>query len=175
MDISNLSAQPTALPTAFPNCCLSLSTSLLSHLSTLLPKLPNFTLSIGSGSGLLEAMVTHLHPDVSIEGVEVNSSVNLYIAEEDMNVVSGTWDLLPRAAQAKAWMFVYPREPKLVTKYIEMYGDCGEVEMILWLGPRADWADYEESLRNSVFCDLSVQDVGLAEFEMLVTAKRPSR
>ncbi|KAL4956798.1 hypothetical protein BDW69DRAFT_68074 [Aspergillus filifer] len=174
MDSSEVSDQLTTSPTAFPNCCLSLSIPLLSRLSTTLPKLPDLTLSIGSGTGLVEALITHLYPNVSVEGVEVNSSVNLYIAEECMNTVAGTWDLLPRAAQAKAWMFVYPREPKLVTKYIETYENEGKVEMLLWLGPRADWPDYEGCLKDSVFCDLSIQDQdgGLAEFEMLVVARR---
>ncbi|KAL4941763.1 hypothetical protein BDV06DRAFT_193831 [Aspergillus oleicola] len=172
MEIHDLSAQLTSSPTAFPNCCLSISIPLLSHLSSLLPKLPHFTLSIGSGPGLLEALITHIHPNVSVEGVEVNSSVNLYIAEENMNTVSGTWDILPRAAQAKAWIFVYPREPKLVAKYIETYKNHREVEMILWLGPRVDWPDYEGCLKNSVFCELNMQDVGLAEYETLVVARR---
>ncbi|KAL4799077.1 hypothetical protein BDV19DRAFT_385757 [Aspergillus venezuelensis] len=178
MDVSEISDQLTASPTAFPNCCLSISNPLLSHLSFLLPNLPYFTLSIGSGSGLLEALITHLYPNVSVEGVEVNSSVNLYIAEERMNTVSGTWDLLPRATQAKAWMFVYPREPKLVTKYIETYEKEGKVEIILWLGPRADWPDYEGCLKDSIFRDLSIQDGqdgGLAEFEMLVVARRKTK
>lgn len=169
---SNLSASPTALP----NCCLTLSTPLLNHLVSILPKTPDFTLSIGSGSGLLESLVTLRYPNVSIEGVEVNSSVNLYIAEESMNIVSGTWDLLSRASQAKAWMFVYPREPKLISKYIETYGDpSGNVEVILWLGPRADWADYESCFRDSTFSELEFpEDVGMAPYEMLVAARRGS-
>ncbi|KAL5335364.1 hypothetical protein BJX70DRAFT_326976 [Aspergillus crustosus] len=168
MDITKISSLLSSSPKLYPNCCLSLSTTLVSHLHSLLPKSPAFTLSIGSGSGLLEALITHRHPDVLIEGVEVHASVNLYLAEQDINTVSGTWDLLPRAAQAKAWVFVYPREPKLVTKYIEMYGN--EVELILWLGPRADWADYECSFGNF---GLDVQKgVGEAEFEMLVVIRR---
>lgn len=169
---SNLSASPTALP----NCCLALSTPLLNHLASILPKTPDFTLSIGSGSGLLETLITLRYPDVSVEGVEVNSSVNLYIAEENMNIVSGTWDLLSRASQAKAWMFVYPREPKLINKYIETYGDSsGNVEVILWLGPRADWADYESCFRDSTFSKLELpEDAGMAPYEMLVAARRAS-
>ncbi|KAL4787509.1 hypothetical protein BJX76DRAFT_318770 [Aspergillus varians] len=174
MDVSQISPLLSTSPTALPNCCLALSTPLLNHLASLLPQTPDFTLSIGSGPGLLEALIAHRHPNVPIEGVEVNSSVNLYIAEQDMNVVGGTWDLFPRASQAKAWMFVYPREPKLVTKYIETHGDRpGSVEMILWLGPRADWVDYEACFRDSVFSQLSFpDDVGLAPYEMLVVARR---
>ncbi|KAL4809191.1 hypothetical protein BDV18DRAFT_131372 [Aspergillus unguis] len=171
MDQTLLDLSPS--PTAFPNCCLSLSTTLLDHVASVLPQTPDFTLSIGSGSGLLEALITHRRPNVSVEGVEVSSSVNIYIAEQDMNVVTGTWDLLPRASQAKAWMFVYPREPKLVTKYIEAYGHGRQgAEMILWLGPRADWSDYEDCFRNSVFSKLNVEEDGLAPYEMLVVARK---
>lgn len=162
----------SSTPTAFPNCCLALSSTLITHLASLLPQTPDFALSVGSGSGLLEALITHHHPNVLVEGVEVSSSVNLYIAEQDMNVVSGTWDLHPRAAQAKAWMFVYPREPQLVTRYIERFGDGDQTaETILWLGPRADWADYGGCFRHSKFSLLSFEDVGLAPYEMLVVAR----
>jgi hypothetical protein len=164
----------TENPTLYPNCCLSLSTPLLTHLASLLPKHPHFTISIGSGSGLLEALITTHHPDVRVEGVEVNSSVNLYIEEQDMNVVTGTWELCSRASQAKAWMFVYPREPKLVKKYIEMYGD-GDVGEILWLGPKVDWGDYEGCFEQSGFRDIRVYeggDIGGAEFEMVVVVKK---
>ncbi|KAL2824132.1 hypothetical protein BDW59DRAFT_147881 [Aspergillus cavernicola] len=170
-DIPQISTRLPPSPTAFPNCCLSLSTTLITHLSSLLPPAPNHTLSIGSGSGLLEALITHRHPNVSIQGVEVNSSVNLYLAEQSMNVVGGTWDLYSRAGQARAWMFVYPRDPRLVRRYFERYGNG--VQAVLWLGPRADWEDYEGCFRGEFgeleFCE-SV-DVGLAEFEMLVVGR----
>ncbi|RDW90117.1 uncharacterized protein DSM5745_01892 [Aspergillus mulundensis] len=171
MDLRQISALLSSSPAAFPNCCLALSTPLLARLASLLPTTPQFTLSIGSGAGLLEALLAYLYPSVPIEGVEVNSSVNLYVEEQDMNVVGGTWDLLPRASDATAWMFVYPREPKLVTKYIKTYG-LG-IKMVLWLGPRADWADYEACFRDSAYSHLSFEeDVGLAEYEMLVIARK---
>ncbi|KAF9890678.1 hypothetical protein FE257_005544 [Aspergillus nanangensis] len=174
MDISQISDKLSPSPQLFPHCCLSLSATLTAHLASLLPTKPAFTVSVGSGSGLLEALITHRHPMVSIEGVEVNSSVNRYIAEEDMIVVNGTWGLHSRAAQAAAWMFVYPREPKLVTKYIETYGDqAGGV--VLWLGPRADWADYESCFEDSSLWDVSLPaDVGLAPFEMLAVMRKKS-
>ncbi|GKZ30563.1 hypothetical protein AbraIFM66950_009574 [Aspergillus brasiliensis] len=173
MDIPHL----TDSPTPFPNCCLSISSTLINHLARLLPPKPAFTLSIGCGSGLLEALILHNHPHLQITGIEVSASVNRYLAEEDFDVVSGTWDLYARAPQAAAWMFVYPREPKLVSKYIEMYGDGSEssVQMILWLGPRADWADYEPCFRDSPFSDVSIPDpdeVGLVGFEMLAVMRR---
>ncbi|CAL00406.1 hypothetical protein An15g02520 [Aspergillus niger] len=131
--------------------------------------MPAFTLSIGCGSGLLEALILHNHPNLQITGIEVSASVNRYLAEENFDVVSGTWDLYARAPQAAAWMFVYPREPKLVSKYIEMYADDengseSSVQMILWLGPRADWADYEPCFRNSSFSDVSIPGESMASW-----------
>ncbi|KAK1145555.1 hypothetical protein N8T08_004113 [Aspergillus melleus] len=174
MDISETFTQLSPTPTAFPNCCLSISTTLLSHLASLLPQTPSFTISIGSGSGLLEALLSLQHPDVSIEGVEVNSTVNRYIPEQHMNIVHGTWDLHPRVKDAAAWMFVYPREPNLVSRYLNEFVG-GQAKVIVWLGPRADWADYEPCFRGSaVFADVQVQeDVGLAEFETQSLIKAP--
>lgn len=141
---------------------------------SLLPKKPGFTLSIGSGSGLLEALIAQNDGDVPIKGVEVNSTVNRYITEEDMYIVGGAWGLSSLAQQAAVWMFVYPRDPKLVSKYIDTYGDDA-VEMIVWLGPRVDWADYELCFRRSPFSDLRFpEDVGLTPYEAVVVARKPS-
>lgn len=173
MDTSQISCQLSSSPRAFPNCCLGISSTLVAELASTLPKKPGFTISIGSGSGLLEALIAHRHPNVCVEGVEVNSSVNRYISEKDMNIVGGTWDLHPRSSQANAWMFVYPREPKLITKYIDTYGDH-EVEMIIWLGPKADWPDYERCFCDSSFSNLSFPDGnGTTPYEMLTIARKP--
>jgi hypothetical protein len=70
-------------------------------------------------------------------------------------------------------MFVYPREPKLIMKYIDKYGAYG-VEMIIWLGPNADWPDYEACFRDSSFSNLSFPEGGgLTPYEMLTIARKP--
>lgn len=116
----------------------------------------------------------HNDENLSVQGVEVASTVNRYIAEEDMHVVGGGWGLCPSAQQAAAWMFVYPRDPRLVTKYIETYGH-DSVELIVWLGPRVDWADYVPCFRQSAFSDLTFpEDTGLAPYETMVVARKPS-
>ncbi|KAJ5896340.1 uncharacterized protein N7473_005739 [Penicillium subrubescens] len=172
MDLTQISSQLSSSPSRFPDCCLSISTNLLTTLTTLLPKKPAFTLSIGSGSGLLEGLLSHSNASISVEGVEVASTVNRYIAEEDMHVAAGAWDLYARAKEAKAWMFVYPREPKLISRYIETYGG-GEVKIIMWLGPKIDWIDHEVIFRESVFDEVHVlEDVGLARYETAVVARR---
>lgn len=116
----------------------------------------------------------HNDENLSVQGVEVASTVNRYIAEEDMHVVGGGWGLCPSAQRAAAWMFVYPRDPRLVTKYIEAYGH-DSVELIVWLGPRVDWADYVPCFRQSAFSDLTFpEDTGLAPYETMVVARKPS-
>ncbi|KAJ5767365.1 uncharacterized protein N7511_004981 [Penicillium nucicola] len=174
MDLSQLSNQLGPVPERFPDCCLGISSTLIAHLISILPRSPHFTISIGSGSGLLEGLLTYSNQNVSVQGVEVTSTINRYIAEENMNVVGGGWGLYPSAQQAKAWMFVYPRDPKLITKYIDSYGDKA-VQMIVWLGPRVDWPDYEPCFSNSTFSDLSVlDDIGLTPYEIAVVARRAS-
>jgi hypothetical protein len=173
MDISQIPNQLDSSPKRFPDCCLAISNTLITHLGSILPKKPAFTLSIGSGSGLLEGLISHCNESVSVEGVEVNSTVNRYIAEEDMNIVGGGWGLCSNAQQASAWMFVYPRDPKVITKYIDTYADQ-VVEFIVWLGPRADWPIFEPCFRQSSFCELRFFEAGIAPYETAVVARKPS-
>lgn len=175
MDISLVSSQLSPSPKAFPNCCLAISSTFINYLASILPERPGFTISIGSGSGLLEALITYRHPSLLITGIEVNQSINRYIAEENVYLVRGTWDLHTVATQARAWMFAYPREPKLIDKYINLYGDYA-VEVILWLGPQADWVDYEPFFQRSLFSDINLPDgVGLMEFELLAVMRKKIR
>ncbi|KAJ5683723.1 uncharacterized protein N7477_000068 [Penicillium maclennaniae] len=173
MDISHLSDQLDSSPKRFPDCCLGISSTLLDHLGSILPKTPAFTLSVGSGSGFLEALIVHYFENVSVEGVEVSSSVNRYIAEEAMNIVAGGWDLCSDAQVASAWMFVYPRDPKLITKYIVTYGGQA-VQLIIWLGPTADWVVFEPCFRQSTFSELSFIEAGMTPYETAVVARKAS-
>lgn len=88
-----------------------------------------------------------------------------------MHVAGGAWDLYARAQQAAAWMFVYPRDPRLVSRYIERYA-AENVEVVVWLGPRVDWVDYEACFRGSVFSDVRVLKAGLEPYEIAVVARR---
>ena len=171
MDVSNIANQLSLSPTRFSDCCLAISSTLIISIVSLLPKKPAFTLSIGSGSGLLEYILAQSNGNISVQGVEVSSTVNRYISEEDMHVVSGAWGLYSFAQQATAWMFVYPRDPKLITRYLDTYGGDA-VELILWLGPRVDWPDYEPCFRQSSFWKLEFPDIGLAPYEIAVIARR---
>lgn len=174
MDINSIYDNLNSTPKRFPDCCFGISKTLITTISALLPRHPNFTLSIGSGSGLLERLLTYSDVNITVQGVEVDSTINRHIAEEDMHVVGGGWGLYPGAKEAGAWMFVYPRDPRLITKYIETLGNEA-VSMILWLGPKVDWADYEDRFQGSCFSELSfLDDCGLTPYETVVIARRPS-
>ncbi|KAJ5872745.1 uncharacterized protein N7529_005098 [Penicillium soppii] len=172
MSITQISKRLSSSPQRFPDCCLGISSTLIAHLSSILPKKPTFTVSVGSGSGLLEALIVNHDENVTVQGVEIGSAVNRYIAEEHMNVVIGGWGLCSAAQQATAWMFVYPRDPKLIKKYIDTYGDR-PLELIAWLGPKVDWPDYELQFRQSSFSELTYpDDIGLTPYEVMVIARR---
>ncbi|TRX90542.1 hypothetical protein FHL15_008515 [Xylaria flabelliformis] len=137
-------------PMRHPGCCLSLSKPLLATIGTLLDSIPHLdnnkshdghkpepalVLSIGSGTGLLEELLhIYLNNDdhVSInsnsaknwrvEGVEVDPAVNIYLPEDRINHVLGTWAVLEtRAHEATVLMFVYPRDGALVRRYIDTF------------------------------------------------------
>ncbi|KAJ5899688.1 hypothetical protein N7495_004432 [Penicillium taxi] len=169
MSLSEISAQLSESPKRFPDCCFGISTTFIKILCSILPQCPGFTLSVGSGSGLLEGLIAFSDKNISVQGVEVDSSINRYIDEEAMHVVGGGWGLSSYAKQAKAWMFVYPRDPKLISKYIDLYG--GHVELIVWLGPKVDWPDYEPCFLNSSFW-VEVLDAGLTPYETAVVVRR---
>lgn len=98
-------------------------------------------MSIGSGYGLLEALLRKAPYSVDIIGVEVEPSPNRYLPEDAHRSVHGSRFLEPLAADAVMWLFVYPRRPGLLLEYLAQYG-TGCVEKIVWIGPQADWEDY---------------------------------
>lgn len=76
-------------------------------------------------------------------------------------------------------MFVYPRQPSLLSLYmttiLEMKLTTG---IMIWLGPVADWADYESCFtRSDVSHTLDVyegDDVGIGSYEMMAVWKLQS-
>jgi hypothetical protein len=183
---------PSPTPSArhFPECCLSLSTSFLTHFSTQLPR-NGLVLSIASGSGLFEACIQHANSDISVEGVEVRtsaresstgesqgseeqpSSVNRFLSPSAVHIVNGSWELCRRAEDAHVWLFVYPRQPALVSAYMRSF-ERGRVGMAIWLGARADWDDFADCF-TAIGFDLEIQqhqECGLVEYEMMVVARK---
>ncbi|CVL12984.1 uncharacterized protein FPRN_07880 [Fusarium proliferatum] len=206
MDLPELDLQGAPIRT--PDCCLSLSYKLFRNLVN---TIPNTTLSlnhakretptvlsIGSGSGLLEALfLAYLnsqcqrsgfdHASVNIEGVEVQQlgmrdHVNSYLPEQAIHTVRGSWDVTSRLqdSDVTALMFVYPRQPALISQYIKSIAEQDlKVEAIVWLGPMADWEVFEpcfntghESCQFVVVGTKHGREVGLDEYESMAVARR---
>ncbi|KAF2640633.1 hypothetical protein P280DRAFT_507278 [Massarina eburnea CBS 473.64] len=129
-------------PAVYPGCCVALSEALIGNLGALLPPAPALVVSIGSGSGLFEALLLAEPCCLSLIGVEVQPSVNRYLPSSRHRAVVGTYSLEPLAAEATAWLFVYPRRVGLVDEYLATYGE-GAVQTVMWIGPTADWQDYK--------------------------------
>ncbi|KAF2006157.1 hypothetical protein P154DRAFT_254425 [Amniculicola lignicola CBS 123094] len=161
-------------PIAYSGSCLGLSSTLLSHLHSVLPNTA-VILSIGSGAGLLEALLNGDPYCHTIIGVEVEPSPNRYLPPENHDTVHGTRFLSGRAAEATAWMFIYPRRVGLLEEYIKMYG--GSVELVVWIGPKADWDDYQDCFQTSTW-DVGVQgceESGGRLWELMAIARKRER
>lgn len=183
-------------PRRYPDYCLSISTRLTWAMTNILtsacshPNAPkkNIILSVGSGSGLLEA---HLQAfwscspsnNLFIEGVEVRTAeesppVNRYLSEEQYTTVRGTFEISPRLKDASALVFVYPREPGLVHRYLHAAGRdmSSPLRAVVWLGPRADWDSFAECLRGVPgFGPVEIPtnaECGLVEYEMMGLIRR---
>ncbi|KAK0726399.1 hypothetical protein B0T21DRAFT_261533, partial [Apiosordaria backusii] len=137
-------------PTRHPLSCCSVSLPLLSLLNSLLPPPPALTLSIGSGPGLLEALLLQHYParSGSFYGVEVAVSaaqqnqkpVNVFLPEQNTLTVNGTWAVIDEGLlnEAGGLVFVYQRQPSLVRAYLEKW----KGEVVIWIGPRADLEEF---------------------------------
>ncbi|KAL6863339.1 hypothetical protein ACO1O0_003588 [Amphichorda felina] len=180
-------------PIRHQDCCLSLSSKLLDTLTriftnrspaALSSSSPLSILSIGSGSGLLEAtLLAHSSPGlITVEGVEVQqpesqAPVNRYLPEQFYHTVRGTREVSPRLGDddVSGLMFVYPRQPDLVSRYVkaveEMYPN---VTSVVWLGPVADWDDFWPCFEGSTFAieTRSGPESGLDDYEMMAVMHR---
>ena len=157
-------------PGHLPACCSSLSLSLIQHLASLLPPDPALTLSVGSGTGLLEALLLYQRPTLDLKAVEVPSSnSSKYMPVDRLRIVNGYRDLCDLAADASAWMFVYPRDTWLLQEYVRAFGEQ-KCELIIWIGPRAD------QLENDVFGGMwmkeDLENCGLRDYETMTLWRR---
>ncbi|KAJ7302306.1 hypothetical protein DFH08DRAFT_75883 [Mycena albidolilacea] len=142
----------TASASRHPSSCASLSLPLLDLLDAVLPPPSEVTLSVGSGTGLLEALFLQRHPHRSSPGyflgVEVAQArpINRFLPEANTTVVLGTWAVAPgEAERAEGLMFVYPRQPALVRAYL---GRATRVRTVVWIGPRCDVDDFVGVMRE---------------------------
>jgi hypothetical protein len=167
-------------PKRHTDCCLAISRQLVEFIvSHVQPAHPSI-LSIGSGSGLLESIIQQSHPNVLVNGVEVmgldgSSAVNKYLEPEDLFLVKGTWETYEKALDYGTWLFIYPRESRLIEKYITLLNSKANVHYILWAGPRVDWPEFEKSFNSDMLGVPNIgfgPSVGLMEYEMCATFKR---
>jgi hypothetical protein len=161
----------TSTPTPYPGCCLALSKPLLAHIASLLPPPPHLTLSIGSGYGLLEALLLSPPYSLNATGVEVQPSPNTYLQPSNHKEVTGSRSLHELAGEAEGWMFVYPRRVGMVDEYMKTYGE-GRVECVIWIGPQADWGDYEGCFEGWQVTVQSANEVGGRAWERIAVARK---
>ncbi|KAF4555840.1 Hypothetical protein D9617_2g058050 [Elsinoe fawcettii] len=154
-------------PRHFSDYCLAVSGPLVRHLLDVLPAAPKVTISIGCGSGLLEGLLIQASEDsLPLIGVEVDVSMGKYLPSHAFDTVPGTWAIFSGASHASAWMFVYPREPRLLASYLEAHVSQ-TLEKVIWLGPRNDWMDYHEVFVAHGFTNFSeLEDKVVAPYEM---------
>lgn len=162
---------PASSPIHLPDCCSSLSLSLVKHLALLLPPDPLLTLSVGSGFGLLEALLLRQRPTLDLKAVEVPSTNNRYMPVKKMEIVSGYRDLCGLAADASAWMFIYPRDASLLQKYVQAFGHR-KCELIIWIGPKAD--ELETDFLGEKWIKEDFEECGLKEYETIALWRRVS-
>jgi hypothetical protein len=126
---------------------------------------------------LLEALLLQPPHKAHVVGIEVQPSSNRYLPPENHITVIGSRSLEPIAAEARTWLFVYPKRAGLVEEYISTYGK-GNVKQIIWIGPKADWADYEACFAASAgntswnVKTQSADEIGGTSWEMITIARK---
>ncbi|CAG9946500.1 unnamed protein product [Clonostachys rosea f. rosea IK726] len=184
-------------PVRHAHSCLSLSNklfrALLEHLSPITLPTTNDTsrpenrviLSVGSGTGLLESLMTSYLAStcLGVEGVEVwqadsAESTNKYLPEPFINTVRSSREISSRLRDPEVFaiMFVYPRQPSLLSLYMTTILEMKlATRVVIWLGPVADWAEYESCFtRSDASHTLDVyegDDVGIGSYEMMAVWK----
>lgn len=159
-------------PVYFSDCCAGISWPLLEILAERLPQAPALTLSVGCGSGRLESMLLRATDQlVNVVGVEVSSCSSFHLPADRLLRVPSTSSMHREAWTASALMFVYPRSPALVQRYVDS-SRVGALEQVVWLGPRRDWEDYSTAFSNA-FQAVDVLEGGISPHELLAFASRP--
>lgn len=143
----------------------------MEHLASLLPPDPAMTLSIGSGTGLLEALLLHQRPTLDLKAVEVPRNNNKYMPIDRIEIVNGYRDLCTLAVDASAWMFIYPRDAWLLRKYVQAFGDQ-KCELIIWIGPTVDLLELEDDFFGKKWIREDLEGCGLSNYEIMALWRR---
>ena len=163
--------QLTDDPIFNPDCCVSLSTKFIEKVASLLRERPALTLSIGSGSGLFEALLLQHHPTLNLKAVEVSTKINKYLPDQSLHIVSGTWALDPSAKDAGTWVFTYPKNFDLVNRYAQAF-EWGVTSRIIWIGPSTDLHDLEATSLAPEWEQIIVTDFNLCAYETMIIWRR---
>lgn len=169
--------QLSETPLHHPDCCLSLSIPLLQTVQHYAQRVRHdsinetLLLSIGAGTGLFESQLIfhfrkHGMNNIRVEAVEVQSGITTYLPKDAVHRVQGTWSISDQAHNAHVLLFVYPREPQLVKRYLQQFQRS--VQFVLWFGPMADWVEYDAMLHDvATFSNpLILEDAGLVPYEV---------
>ena len=124
-------------------------------------------ISIGRGTGLLEAILLRECPDLCLQAIEVRSEIIEYLPKAIYEIVKGTWDLSSRALSATSWMFVYPREISLVMHYLEALSSEA-VSLVIWIGRRSDVPECE-NMFGYPWIQRVYEDCGLNPSEAMIS------
>lgn len=162
------------IPVQYADCCAALSSTLVANLAQSLPAAPALTISIGSGSGILEALILRDRPEICLRAIEVSQDINQYLSAKNLQIVSGTWDLCAMAANSIAWIFVYPRDFSLVEKYLQNFGSAS-VQLLFFLGPKADSSNVKALMENRAWKREAIEECGVSQYEALLVWRRSNR
>jgi hypothetical protein len=167
------------VPAHIADLCPAISKYLVDILVDRLPPAPALTLSIGCGSGLLEAILLYAGENergkpLNITGVEVPDCVVKHLPEGRILIVPTTSSIHSDAMLVSALVFVYPRKPDLIAMYLDASLD-GALERLVWLGHRSDWPETQMLLLAAFFKLERIDGPGIVESELLVIASMPRR
>lgn len=166
----SLSALPP-VPISACDADSSLSSVLISTLTDYLPHSPALTISIGHGHGLLEAYLLKDCPTLNLLGIDVVYKTPQYLPGPQIRILNSTSALSGEARVAAVWMFVYAKDLGLIGRYMQEYGN-GEVNTLIWIGPRMDWDDVEKGIPRERWRREVPEPNGLQEYEALVVWRK---
>ena len=162
----------------YADCCAGISQTLLIAIKERLPQDMAMILSVGCGSGRLEALLLDFASQrderhLNLYGVEVPSCIVKHLPEERVLRVPNSESVHPDGVFASTLMFVYPRSTSLIALYLEAFV-IGALEQVIWLSHRSDWPETADLLHAAGYQVDIVDDRGIAEYELLAIATRPN-
>ena len=157
-------------PRQLSDCCAGISKPLIHLLVDRLQRGPGRILSVGCGAGRLEATLIEASGSLDLYGVEVPSCATKHLPDDRILRVTGTTSVHASAQSASTLMFIYPRDPSLVAKYIAA-GVNGGMKQVMWLGHRSDWPDFEPAMVENTGEVELIDGRGIAPYELLVVWK----